>query len=79
MRILICVFYFLILFYGGELIFDGDSNETAPTNYVSNYEHQKALKESIEDSSVCAYYTTYKMCTDLNSKQVTYSSLEEND
>lgn len=76
MRILICVFYFLSLFYGVELIFDDDSNETAPTNYVSNYEHPKAIKESIEDSTVCTYYTTYKMCTDLNTKQVTYFSLE---
>ncbi|MFJ7952939.1 hypothetical protein ACIQZG_15570 [Lysinibacillus sp. NPDC096418] len=79
MRILICVFYFLTLFYGVELLFDDDSNETAPTDYVANYEYPKVLKESIEDSTACAYYATYKMCTDLHSKQITYSFLDEND
>lgn len=76
LRTVCCVCYFLILFYGIELVIGDDTNETTPTNFVMTDKHQKPLKESIEDSAVCAYYPTYKMCTNLNSKQVTYFSIK---
>ncbi|KOS68544.1 hypothetical protein AEA09_08265 [Lysinibacillus contaminans] len=77
MRIFCCVCYFLTLFYGVELVVEDTQVETTPPNIVMTYDNMKPLKESTENSNVCVYYSTYKMCTDLYSKQVTYFSIED--
>ena len=51
LRTVCCVCYFLILFYGIELVIGDDTNETTPINFVMTDKHQKPLKESIEDSA----------------------------
>ena len=64
MRIVGFVCYFLILFYGVELVVE---ELTIEEPAISSPMKSKALpiKETVENSRVCIYYPTYKSCTDL--------------
>ncbi|MEA0552783.1 hypothetical protein U1P98_03550 [Lysinibacillus irui] len=64
MRIVGFVCYFLILFYGVELVVE---ELTIEEPAISSPVKSKVLpiKETVENSRVCVYYPTYKSCTDL--------------
>ncbi|MDM5233936.1 hypothetical protein [Lysinibacillus pakistanensis] len=66
MRIVGLVCYFLVLFYGVELVIE-ELAINEPANISSKLGKQPIpLKETVENSTVCVYYPTYKECTALS-------------
>ncbi|WP_103976376.1 hypothetical protein [Lysinibacillus sphaericus] len=65
MRIFGLVCYFLMLFYGAELVVEELSIDQ-PTSSLEK--RQEPLKETVENSTVCVYYPSYKVCKALSSK-----------
>ncbi|TKI70659.1 hypothetical protein FC756_07125 [Lysinibacillus mangiferihumi] len=65
MRIFGLVCYFLMLFYGAELVVEELSIDQ-PTTSLEKSQHP--LKETVEDSTVCVYYPSYKVCKALSAK-----------
>ncbi|MFJ7666303.1 hypothetical protein ACIQXI_04305 [Lysinibacillus sp. NPDC097195] len=65
MRIFGLVCYFLMLFYGTELVVEELSIDQ-PFSQLDK--QQSPIKETVEDSEVCAYYPTYKVCKALTTK-----------
>ncbi len=64
MRIVGFVCYFLILFYGVELVEEAFTNEE-PAMQSPMKSKSSPIKETVENSRICVYYPTYKSCTDL--------------
>lgn len=66
LRIVGLVCYFLILFYGVELVIEELAIDE-PANISSKLGKQPIpLKETVENSTVCVYYPSYTECTDLS-------------
>ncbi|KOS59847.1 hypothetical protein FJQ98_15290 [Lysinibacillus agricola] len=65
MRILGLVCYFLMLFYGVELVVEELTIDEPATISPSLSKQQIPLKETVENSTVCVYYPSYKVCTAL--------------
>lgn len=65
LRIFGLVCYFLMLFYGAELVVEELSIDQ-PTSSLEK--RQDPLKETVEDSTVCVYYPSYKVCKALSAK-----------
>ncbi|HBT71633.1 MAG TPA: hypothetical protein DEB37_04990 [Lysinibacillus sp.] len=64
MRIVGFVCYFLILFYGVELVVEEFTIEE-PAIHSPAKSRPSPIKETVENSRICVYYPTYKSCTDL--------------
>ncbi|MGE7840566.1 hypothetical protein ACQKNX_07220 [Lysinibacillus sp. NPDC093712] len=59
MRILGLVCYFLMLFYGAELVVEELTiDQPSPRLDIK----QNPIKETVENSTVCVYYPTHKIC-----------------
>ncbi|MFJ5789019.1 hypothetical protein ACIP9G_02935 [Lysinibacillus sp. NPDC093197] len=59
MRIFGLVCYFLMLFYGAELVVEELTiDQPSPRLDIK----QNPIKETVENSTVCVYYSTYKIC-----------------
>lgn len=54
-----------MLFYGAELVVEELSIDQ-PTSSLEKSQHP--LKEKVEDSTVCVYYPSYKVCKALSAK-----------
>ncbi len=59
LRIFGLVCYFLMLFYGAELVVEKLTFEQ-PSSRLDI--QQNPLKETVENSTVCVYYPTHKIC-----------------
>lgn len=68
MRIIGLVCYFLILFYGVELVAEELSIEE-PAIHSHMTSNPTPIKETVENSMICVYYSSYKVCTDFASKK----------
>ncbi|MGE7950053.1 hypothetical protein [Lysinibacillus sp. NPDC093688] len=66
MRIIGLVCYFLLLFYGVEPVTEELSINQQAINSPSLSEQQIPIKETVEHSTVCVYYPTYKVCKALS-------------
>jgi len=66
LRIVGLVCYFLLLFYGVEPVTEELSIDKQAINSHSLSEQQIPIKETVEDSTVCVYYPTYKVCKELS-------------
>ncbi|MGE7929640.1 hypothetical protein [Lysinibacillus xylanilyticus] len=66
MRILGLVCYFLLLFYGVEPVVEELSIDKQAIISPSLSNQQIPIKETVENSTVCAYYPTYKVCKPLS-------------
>ncbi|WP_155592320.1 hypothetical protein [Lysinibacillus cavernae] len=64
MRIVGLVCYFLMLFYGVELVVEELTIEE-PAISSPTKSSPSPIKETVENSKICVYYPTYKSCTDL--------------
>ena len=62
LRILGLVCYFLMLFYGVELVVEELTIDEPAINSPSLSKQQIPIKETVEDSTVCVYYPSYKVC-----------------
>jgi len=54
------------LFYGVEPVTEELSINQQAINSPSLSEQQIPIKETVENSTVCTYYSTYKVCKDLS-------------
>ncbi|MFJ5765581.1 hypothetical protein ACIP9C_09455 [Lysinibacillus sp. NPDC093210] len=62
MRIFGLVCYFLMLFYGAELVVEELTiDQPSPRLDIK----QNPIKETVENSTVCVYYPTHKICKSL--------------
>ncbi|MFJ7978777.1 hypothetical protein ACIQ1D_00475 [Lysinibacillus xylanilyticus] len=66
MRILGLVCYFLLLFYGVEPVVEELSIDKQAIISPSLSKQQIPIKETVESSTVCVYYPTYKVCKPLS-------------
>jgi len=66
LRIVGLVCYFLLLFYGVEPVTEELSINQQAINSPSLNEQQIPIKETVEKSTVCTYYSTYKVCKALS-------------
>lgn len=66
MRILGLVCYFLLLFYGVEPVIEELTIDKQAIISTSLSEQQIPIKETVENSTVCIYYPTYKVCKALS-------------
>lgn len=69
MRIVGLVCYFLLLFYGVEPVTEGLSIDKQAINSPSVSKQQIPIKETVENSTVCVYYPTYKVCQALSANK----------
>lgn len=65
LRILGLVCYFLLLFYGVEPVVEELSIDKQAIITPSLSKQQIPIKETVENSTVCVYYPTYKVCKPL--------------
>ncbi len=66
MRIVGFVCYFLLLFYGVELVAEELTiEEPALSSPIRS--NQTPIKETVENSMICVYYPSYKICKDVPS------------
>jgi len=66
LRILGLVCYFLLLFYGVEPVVEELSIDKQAIISPSLSKQQIPIKETVENSTVCVYYSTYKDCKPLS-------------
>ncbi|MFF2175831.1 hypothetical protein ACFVT8_05125 [Lysinibacillus sp. NPDC058147] len=66
MRIIGLVCYFLLLFYGVEPVVEELSIDNQAIISPSVSKQQVPIKETVENSKVCVYYPTYKVCKALS-------------
>jgi len=66
LRIVGFVCYFLLLFYGVELVAEELTIEETALNMRS---YQTPIKETVENSMICVYYPSYKICKDVTSNK----------
>lgn len=68
MRIVGFLCYFLLLFYGVELVAEELTiEEPALSSPIKN--NQPPIKETVENSMVCVYYPSDKICKDVLSNK----------
>ncbi|WP_409369708.1 hypothetical protein [Lysinibacillus sp. 38-6] len=65
MRIFGLVCYFLMLFYGTELVVE-EFTIDQPSSQVDK--QQRPIKETVENDTVCVYYASDKVCKALAAK-----------
>jgi len=66
LRIVGLVCYFLLLFYGVEPVIEGLSIDKQAIISPSLSKQQIPIRETVENSTVCVYYPTYKVCKELS-------------
>ncbi|MGE7944368.1 hypothetical protein ACQKNB_20020 [Lysinibacillus xylanilyticus] len=66
MRIVGLVCYFLMLFYGVELVVEELTIDEPTIISPSLSKQQIPIKETVENSTVCVHYPAYKVCTALS-------------
>ncbi|WP_418302620.1 hypothetical protein [Lysinibacillus fusiformis] len=75
MRIVGFVCYFLLLFYGVELV---AAELTIEEPILSSHmrSNQTPIKETVEDSMICVYYPSYKICKDVTSNKAKEATIK---
>jgi len=75
LRIVGFVCYFLLLFYGVELVAEELTIEE-PTLSSHMRSNQTPIKETVEDSMICVYYPSYKICKDVTSNKAKEATIK---